>query len=203
MGYFISFEGIDFCGKSTQIQLLKNYLISQNKSTLLVREPGGTPLSEAVREMLLDKKQLHMAAETELLLMSASRVQLVSEEIERKINEYDYIITDRFFDSSTAYQGYGRGLDINFINQLNNFASKNISPKITFLIDLSVEESYKRKQLANRDLASDRIESAGKDFFTKVREGYLSIAKREPRIIVIDGMLEKEKIHQLIIEKLF
>ena len=191
----ISFEGIEGVGKSTQINLLKNWFENQNLKTTIVREPGSTIASEKVRDILLSN-EISLSNETELLLMFAARAQLINEKIAS--SEFDIILFDRYFDASIAYQGYGRGLSVDFINQLIEF-TKCPSPSMTFLLDMGVEKGFKRK---SNDL-KDRIESSGLDFFNKVREGYLSIASSQPhRVKIIDADQPESKIHGQIISKI-
>ena len=191
----ISFEGIEGVGKSTQINLLKNWFENQNLKTTIVREPGSTIASEKVRDILLSN-EISLSNETELLLMFAARAQLINEKIAS--SEFDIILFDRYFDASIAYQGYGRGLSVDFINQLIEF-TKCPSPSMTFLLDMGVEKGFKRK---SNDL-KDRIESSGLDFFNKVRQGYLSIASSQPhRVKIIDADQPVSKIHGQIISKI-
>ena len=133
---FITFEGIDFCGKSTQIELLKSYLLKNKKKVQVLREPGGTEISEKIRTMLLDKENSKMLMEAEFLLFSASRAQLVREKIRPYLDEGIYVISDRFHDSSTAYQGYGRRISIEVILSIHKLAIGNTIPDITFFIDI-------------------------------------------------------------------
>lgn len=198
---FITFEGIDFCGKSTQVELLKNYFINQGREVIVIREPGGTKISEKIREVLLDKKNSEMKMETEFLLFSSSRAQLVREVIIPSLKNNVVVISDRFHDSSTAYQGYGRGLDIEKIKIINSFAIADTIPDITFLIDTPVEECIKRKALKTQS-ELDRIELSSVSFYQKVREGYLKIAEQEKRFFIIDGTKEVEKIHKQIIDRI-
>lgn len=198
---FITFEGLDFCGKSTQVSLLIDYLQNKGNEIVLLREPGGTAISEKIRDILLDKKNLEMCLETELLLFYASRAQLVNEKIIPELNKGKIVISDRFYDSSTAYQGYGRGLSINFINELNKFVVGKCVPNITFFLDLSISEIEKRKLLFKKENL-DRIESSVIEFWHKVREGYLNIAKKESRFCIIDASRSIEEIHNEIITKI-
>ncbi len=198
---FITFEGIDFCGKSTQVELLKNYLISQNKKVHIIREPGGTEISEKIREILLDKKNNAMVMETEIFLFSASRAQLVREVIRQYLDNGYYVISDRFHDSSTAYQGYGRGLQVEAIKQINNIAIGETIPDITFFIDIPNNVASDRKAKKS-DLNLDRIEVSDDLFFERVREGYLSLAESEKRFRVIDGTESIEKINEQIINEI-
>lgn len=197
---FITFEGIDFCGKSTQVELLRKYLIEQKKIVEVIREPGGTKISEMIRTILLDKVHENMCNESEIFLFSASRAQLVREKIRPYLMKGYYVISDRFHDSSTAYQGFGRGLSIEAIMSIHNLAIGETVPDITFFIDIPVEESEKRKQQKlNREL--DRIESAERDFFEKVRNGYLFLSK-DKRFKRIDGLQTVTEIHKQIVKEI-
>ena len=198
---FISFEGIDFSGKSTQVELLKNYLLAQNKNVEIIREPGGTEISELVRSILLDKSHNKMFMETEIFLFSASRAQLVREKIRPYIEKGIYVISDRFHDSTTAYQGFGRGINLDSVAHINKLAVGSTIPDITFFIDIPVEEAEKRKAL-RKNIELDRIEVSNLDFYKRVREGYLFLAKNEKRFKVLDGTLKEEEIHKLIIKEL-
>jgi dTMP kinase len=198
---FITFEGIDFCGKSTQVELLQNYLIKKSKNVLLIREPGGTEISEKIRDILLDKKNYKMAMESEILLFSASRAQLVREKIRPFLEQGYYVISDRFHDSTTAYQGYGRGIPIESVKHINSVAIEHTIPDLTFFIDIPVLESVKRKNLRHPN-ELDRIEISHDHFYEKVREGYLQIAQQEKRFRVIDGTLNIAEIHNIIINEL-
>lgn len=198
---FITFEGIDFCGKSTQVELLKNYLVKKNKQVEIIREPGGTEISEKIREVLLDKKHYHMFMETEIFLFSSSRAQLVREKIRPFLGKGFYVISDRFHDSTTAYQGFGRGIDINIVEHINKLAIGETVPDITFIIDIPVKVAEERKKIkTNTDL--DRIEISDSVFFEKVRNGYLKLAEKEARFRVIDGTLNIEEIHNRIIKEI-
>ena len=198
---FISFEGIDFCGKSTQVELLKKYLVEKNKKVEIIREPGGTEISEKVREILLDKKHYHMFMETEIFLFSASRAQLVREKIRPYLKTGIYVISDRFHDSTTAYQGFGRGIDMETVQRINKLAIGDTMPDLTFIIDIPVEVAAKRKEL-KQSLDLDRIEVSDSGFYERVREGYLKIAEREKRFKVIDGTLSTEEIHSKVVNEI-
>lgn len=189
----ISFEGIEGVGKSTQINLLKDYLESKGLTVTVLREPGSTITGESIRSILLDSKE-NLSEESELLLMFAARAQLISEKVLN--NNVDVILFDRFYDASIAYQGFGRGLSINFIKNLIDF-TKCPTPDLTFLLDISVQDGFERK-IADIE---DRIESSGDEFFNKVRNGYLEIANDQPgRIKIIDAMDSIESIYEKIIE---
>ena len=198
---FITFEGIDFCGKSTQVELLQNYLINQCKKVLLIREPGGTEISEKIRDILLDKKNYKMAVESEIFLFSASRAQLVREKIRPFLDTGYYVMSDRFHDSTTAYQGYGRGISIESVLHINSVAIENTIPDITFFIDIPVSISVDRKNLKHQN-ELDRIEISKDHFYEKVRDGYLRIASQEKRFRVIDGTLNIADIHNIIVNEL-
>jgi len=163
---------------------------------VLLREPGGTTISEQVRDILLDNKHKEMDRITEFLLFSASRAQLVSEVILPALRENKTVVCDRFYDSSTAYQGWGRGINIEDVKRINHIATLGTVPDITFLIDIPPNESVRRKNLMPGS-AVDRMEVSGITFYEQVRNGYLAIAKSEPeRFVVIDGMKSVKEIAQ-------
>jgi dTMP kinase len=188
-----SFEGIEGVGKSTQINLLKDYLEINGYNTEILREPGSTITGESIRSILLDSKE-NLSSESELLLMFAARAQLISEKVNN--SNSDIILFDRFYDASLAYQGFGRNLSIDFIQSLIGFINCP-EPRLTFLLDISVQDGFERKV----NDVKDRIESAGNEFFQKVREGYLDIAKNnQNRIKVIDAMQSIDDINKSIID---
>ena len=191
----ISFEGIEGVGKSTQINLLKEFLVKNNFTVEVLREPGSTSAGESIRNILLNKDS-DISNKTELLLMFAARSELINKKIQS--SSCDYLLLDRFFDASIAYQGYGRNLPIAFIEDLIKFTDCPI-PKLSILIDISVEEGFARKINDTKD----RIESSSMDFFNNVRNGYLEIAKKNKnRFLVINGSLSITEIHESIIKKL-
>ncbi len=198
---FISFEGIDFSGKSTQIELLKDYLVDHNKKVEILREPGGTEISEKVRRILLDNKNEEMFAEAELLLFSASRAQLLREKIQPYLEKGIYVISDRFHDSSTAYQGYGRGIPLEVVKMVHDLAIVDTIPDVTFFIDIPVGIANERRKKKSK-LKLDRIEVADIEFYNRVRSGYLEIARQEERFKVIDGTQTIETIQNQIISEL-
>jgi dTMP kinase len=195
---FITFEGIDFCGKSTQVELLEKFLRERGEKVEVLREPGGTEISEKIRKILLDKENHKMFMEAELLLFAASRAQLVREVIIPKLQEGYFILSDRFHDSSVAYQGYGRGIDLDFVSKLQNFAIDSAVPDITFFIDITLEEMKKRKAIFGRGNL-DRIERSENEFYEKIRKGYIELSEREERFVRIDGMRTVEEIHEEIV----
>jgi dTMP kinase len=179
---FITFEGIDGCGKTTQLKLAGKYLKNIGLSPLIIREPGSTPISEKIRKVLLDKN-LELDGLSELMLYVASRAELVREVITPSLNGGKIVLCDRFYDSTTAYQGYGREIDLSLITRLNNLAVGDSKPDLTFLIDVDYKTS-----LTRRKKKTDRLESESRTFFNKVRRGFLEIAKKEKRRIkVING----------------
>lgn len=190
---FITFEGLDFSGKTTQTRLLVDKLNEASRRTdspqrriHVIREPGGTAISERIRDILLDKQHFEMSDMAELLLFSASRTQLVTEVIRPALQRGEICICDRYFDSTTAYQGYGRGLNLDDVRTINRIATGGLNPDLTFLVDIPVEEIARRKAAAG--LAFDRMESAGREFYERVRRGYYAIAAAEPeRMKRIDG----------------
>ncbi|MDP6533487.1 MAG: dTMP kinase [Candidatus Marinimicrobia bacterium] len=197
-GSFITFEGIDGCGKSTQAKLLLEYLNSNGTNAILVREPGGTRISEEIRQVLLNTDRRELTHRTEALLMTASRAQLTDEIIIPNLEDGKTVIADRYIDSTVAYQGGGRGIEIAWLHELNQFATDRLLPNITFFVDILPEEASRRK-----DFESDRIEEGGLDLQYRVRDTYLSLAEKEPnRIIVIDGYGSEAEIHQKIIEEI-
>lgn len=201
---FLTFEGLDFSGKTTQARLVVEKLTAPRANSGIsptyvrfIREPGGTRISERLRDMLLDKKNLDLSQTAELLLFSASRAQLVEEVILPALRRGETVVCDRFYDSTTAYQGYGRGLDLATIRQINRAATSGLTPDLTVLVDIPVTEIERRKSLAG--LSFDRMESAGKAFYEKVRDGYLQIAREEPeRFVVVNGLKSIQELEQEI-----
>jgi dTMP kinase len=190
-GLLITFEGIDGSGKTTQIRRFITALEGNSIPHILLREPGGTSIGEKIRAILLDKSNLEMQAITELLLYSASRHQLCRELIQPALDTGQIVICDRFYDSTTVYQGYGRGIDLNFIKDLNRVATGNLIPDLTFVIDIPVEERLRR--FGNRDL--DRLEREDQTFQIRIRNGFLRLASDEPhRICLIDGTKTEESV---------
>ena len=197
-GVFISFEGIDGSGKSTQILHLKSMLEGKGFSVIFVREPGGTLVSERIRPILLDKGSAGMKPEAELLLFEAARAQIVREVIEPALFRGEIVICDRFFDSTVAYQGYARGIDLDTIHKLNDFATGGLEPDITFLLDLPVEDAVKRQGKRGE---KDRMELEGVAFMQKVRDGFLTHASSKDRMVVLDARNEEMVLAQTIENK--
>ncbi len=191
---FITFEGIDGSGKSTQIELLRNKLDEAGHKAEVFREPGGVPLSEAIRSILLDPEQ-EIDPVTELLLFSAARSQLLSEKVIPLLDKGAVVILDRFYDSTTAYQGYGRNsLPLNQIMELNRVASHQRQPDLTFYLRIGLEEAKKRTASARKD----RMEQSGDRFYRKVIEGFDKLAATENRFVTLDAILPPEEIHRRV-----
>lgn len=178
-GIFISLEGIDGCGKSSLKEGLFAYL--RKYQVINTREPGGTTISEKIRAMLLDINNEAMLAKTEAMLYAAARCQLVEEVIRPGLTAGKIVLADRYMDSTLAYQGYGRGLDLGFLQELNHLCTGGVKPHLTLLLDISPEEGLRRRK---KDIP-DRLEKEGIYFQKKVREGYLNIAREEPQRIKV------------------
>lgn len=193
-GLFITFEGPDGCGKTTQMKLLAEYLEKKGEEVVLTREPGGKGLGEKVREILLNYDG-EVSDRCESFLFLADRAQNIDIIVNPAVKAGKIVLCDRHIDSTVAYQGYGRGLDIERINMLNNLATNGKKPDLTFVFDVDVETSMKRV-----GKEKDRMESAGIDFHNRVRQGYLELAKQEPnRIKIIDATKSIEEIHDEVI----
>ena len=197
-GLFISFEGSEGCGKSTQIQRLAARLTGLGKNVLLTREPGGTEIGEQLRELLQFSKAGHaMCAETELLLFTASRAQLVREKIAPALASGAIVLADRFLDSTTVYQGVARRLEPARVAAVNRFAVGDCLPALTFILDL--DPAAARARLTDRPGAPDRMENQSAAFFDAVRAGYLALARSgEPRFHLLDAALSADKIESAI-----
>ena len=194
-GLFITFEGADGCGKTTQLNLLKDYLENNGYEVVLTREPGGKGLGEKIWEILLNYDG-EVSNRCESFLFLADRAQNIDIIVNPAIEQGKIVLCDRHTDSSVAYQGYGRGLDINQINTLNNLATNNKKPDLTLVFDVDIETSMQR--VGNE---KDRMESAGKDFFNRVRNGYLELAKQEPeRIKVVDSTKSIQEVQKDVLE---
>ncbi len=211
-GTFITFEGLDRSGKTTQISLLEKHLISIGAKVIITREPGGTSVGEKLREMLLDIKEQGITYTTEVLLYAASRAQHVNDVIKPALSRGDIVICDRYIDSTVAYQGFGCGLNLKDLDEINRIASCGVFPDITVFIDVSVEESINRiKQRAGLNSRAstsrahtgiDRIEDRGRAFFDKVKKGYEYLAQSNPeRIVKVNGQgREIEDVHNSIVQ---
>ncbi len=185
MSLFITFEGLDFSGKSTQVRRLEADLRSAGRDVLVLREPGGTPVGESIRTVLLDRTTLHLTPQAELFLFSASRAQLVEQVIRPALARGTVVICDRFYDSTTAYQGGGRGLDAAFIRAVNTTATNGLVPDLTVFLDVPDEERHRRREAMSSE--RDRMESNDADFYRRVRDAFLELARQERRFRIVDG----------------
>ena len=184
-GKFITIEGVEGCGKSTQINLIAEYLKSRGHVVDVTREPGGTAISEAIRDLLLDPQNEDMGSTTELLLYEAARAQHVKQRIKPALEAGTTVICDRFVDSTTAYQGAGRGIPFEDLDRLHSIATDNTWPDLTIIIDLPAAVGLNRAKEVGE---SDRIEQESIDFHQRVRSGFLNLAQEQPeRIKVVDG----------------
>lgn len=202
-GIFITFEGPEGAGKTTQVRFLAEYFGLRRRHCITTREPGGTPLAEKLRDIVKSPSgNEKLAAEAELLIFAASRAQHVRHLIQPALAEGKVVLCDRFLDSTTAYQGYARGLDLDTIRRLNDYACCGCKPELTFLLDLDVADGFSR--VANRAECApgqDRFEAEEQSFHKRVREGFLKIAAEEPqRIRVLDAKLPPEQLRTKIVE---
>jgi dTMP kinase len=201
-GFFVTFEGIEGSGKTTQINLFANFLEKNNYDYLITREPGGTFIGDQIRAILLNPKNIKMDPITEIFLYTASRVQHLAELIKPALAAGKIVVCDRFIDSTLAYQGYGRGISINFIEELNRLILDGVEPDLTFLLDIPPEIGVPRARMVKNDSCSlngDRIERENMDFHQRVRMGYLRIAAENPeRIKIINGNRPADEINKLI-----
>ncbi len=196
----ITFEGIDGCGKSTQILMLKDYFEKKHLKCAVFREPGGTLIGEKIRDILLDKQNSNMDPKTEFLLLAASRAQLIYEQIKPRLESGEFIILDRYIDSSVAYQGFGRGLGKKIVIFINEFATQLVYPDVTFYLEID-EKTFEIRRKEKKD----RIESEGIEFMRKVMEGYSEISSSK-RFVKIDARADQNQIFLAItkeIEKRF
>ena len=204
-GLFITFEGVDGAGKSTQIRRLAASLEKEEVSVLVTREPGGTPISERIREVLLERQHHKMVSTTELLLYAAARSQHVAQCIAPALAEGQIVISNRFGDAMVAYQGHGRGLDLELIHHLNCVATDGLVPDLTIVLDVPVKVGRERTRRRRRAL--DRLELEDFEFHQRVREGYLAIAKEEPhRVRVIHSeqnfKLVRDEIREIVTRRI-
>lgn len=200
-GVFITFEGIEGSGKTTQIKKLRDYLQIADCTVISTREPGGTPVADKIRDVLLSTHSEKVNDKAELLLYLASRAQHVHSIIKPALYQGIIVLCDRFSDATIAYQGYGRGLDIDFLQKLNRYGTDGLKPDLTILLDLTAEIGISRIR-RNRKENLDRLESESIEFHERVRRGYLQVAASEPeRFVVIDGTLGEEEIFGRIKEE--
>lgn len=202
---FITFEGLDGSGKTTQIQLLAAYLREQGYSVLQTREPGGTDIGNQIREVLHALKNEGMHPRTELLLYTASRAQLVAEVIRPRLAAGEIILSDRYIDSTLAYQGYGRGLDLNTLRQILDFATEGLKPDVTVYLDISAEGGLERRQkAASQGEEWNRLDALALEFHQRVHAGYQALIQADPqRWLVVEANGDIEDIQKRIRERLF
>lgn len=203
MGVFITFEGPEGSGKTTQIRLLTACLEADGYDVLTTREPGGTPIGDQIRAVVHNVANTEMVAEAEILLYSASRAQLVGQLIRPALTQGQVVLSDRYADSTTAYQGYGRGLDLAALTQITTFATGGLTPDLTIYLDCSVEEGLKRKQQAFELNAGEwnRLDQETVEFHRRVRDGYLALAAAEPdRWLIVDACRSIKEIQEEIQE---
>ena len=198
-GYFITFEGSEGCGKTTQIEALAKALEAKGKTVLITREPGGTIIGEKIRHLLQDPSHKNEISDmTELLLFSASRAELIASRIQPALERGEIVICDRFYDSTYVYQGLGRAIDMNIVKQLNQITVGTLKPDLTILLDLDTKVGIDRAK-SRQSGELDRIENESLAFFEAVRNGYLELAKIEPeRFKTIDGLLSVDAIKEII-----
>ena len=199
-GKFITFEGCDGSGKSTQLKKLSEYLDAHGIPHVFTREPGGGKISESIRQILLDGKNQEMTDECEALLYAAARAQHLKDRVQPALAEGKLVVCDRYVDSSFAYQAYARGLGVEFVEKINAFALSEFLPDVTVFINLSPEDAFKRKHGADEN---DRLEQAGLAFHNKVYAGYCALAEKYPdRIVSVDGKQSVEEIAAQVISAL-
>ena len=200
-GIFITFEGIEGSGKSTQLSMLNKWLTNHDYDVVATREPGGTKIGEKIRELLRSgSKDDVFSPRTELMLFEASRAQHMEEIILPALNNGKIVLCDRFFDSTTVYQGVARAIDTDIVHILNDFSSFEKKPDLTIILDIDVDESMNR--LIKRETSKDRIEQEDRKFFENVRNGYLSLAQNNERFFVVDGTSDANSIQQKIRDEL-
>jgi dTMP kinase len=197
-GIFLAFEGGEGVGKSTQLRLFASWMEERGVPHLMAREPGGTPVGEAIRQILLDRAELDIPAETELLLMLAARAAFVRRVVLPTLERGAVMVADRYQLSSFVYQGIGRGLGVEAVRGVNAFATGGVEPDLTVLFDLSIEEGIARQEQAGK--RRDRIEASGREFLTAVREGYLALAKGDEGVVVLDASLPAQELHARVCE---
>lgn len=196
-GFFITFEGIEGSGKTTQIKFLADYLRKQGADVLISREPGGTALGEEIRQLLLDPQYGSMDYRTEILLYAADRAQHVKEKIKPALEQGKIVISDRFADSNLAYQAVGRGLDYEMVYQINDWVIDSCWPDLTFILDIDIKEGLKRARALSADSAGDRLEREVDEFHQRVRDAYLEMAEEE-RFALVDAGGSKTEVQEEI-----
>ena len=201
---FVSFEGIEGCGKTTQIAILSEYLTSRSIPHTITREPGGTAVGEGIRRILLNSETIHLTAASELLLFYASRSQNIQEKIKPALDRNEIVICDRFYHASMAYQGFGRGIPLDFIRRLTDLVCDRYRPDVTILLDINPAMGLARARTRNHGRIEDegRFEMEDVEFYNRIRNGYLEIASQDPRIRVIDADRPIQAVHGDILKVL-
>jgi dTMP kinase len=198
-GLFVTFEGVDGCGKSTQVTAARRMLLEKEVPCMVTREPGGTAISEQIRGVLLSPRNSEMCNPCEVLLYCAARAQHVYEAIEPALATGSVVLCDRFMDATFAYQGFARGIPLKLLTSINRFATGGIAPSLSFVFDIDVDTAFAR--LKKTDKLPDRIEGSGREFFEKVRSGYLELASMYPkRIVVLNGTASVEELSDVVLE---
>jgi dTMP kinase len=200
-GRFISFEGIEGCGKTTQIALLSEYLQKRSIKHTVTREPGGTAVGDGIRKILLNSETIHLTAASELLLFYSSRSQNIQEKIKPALERNEIVICDRYYHASMAYQGYGRGIPLEFIQKLTDLVCAPYRPDVTFLLDIEPETGLARARARNHKQVENegRFEAEDLEFYNKVRDGYLELASQDERIQLIYADRPIEAVHRHIL----
>lgn len=200
-GRFISFEGIEGCGKTTQIALLSEYLKKHSIAHTITREPGGTAVGEGIRKVLLNSETIRLTAASELLLFYASRSQNIQEKIKPALERNEIVICDRYYHASMAYQGYGRGIPLDFIRKLTDLVCDPYRPDLTFLLDIEPEIGLARARTRNHGRIENegRFEAEDLEFYNRVREGYLELASEDERIQLLYADRPIETVHRHVL----
>jgi len=195
-GFILSFEGGEACGKTTQIKLFKEYLDKKQIDYIALREPGGTEVGESIRNILLHQK-VDIDYRTEVLLFNAARAQIVEEKIKPALQQGKLVLMDRFYHSTLAYQGYALGQDVDKLKTLISYATDGLQTDLTLLLNLPYEISYQRKVEENKQ---DRFEMRGEEYYKKIENAFLEVAKDDPNVKLIDATKTIEEVHQQIVE---
>ena len=200
-GRFVSFEGIEGCGKTTQVALLSDYLTKHSVAHTITREPGGTAVGEGIRQILLNSEMIHLTPASELLLFYASRSQNIQEKIKPALERNEMVICDRYYHASMAYQGHGRGIPLDFIHKLTHLVCDPYRPDMTLLLDIEPEVGLARARARNNARSNNegRFEAEDLEFYNKVRDGYLELASEDERVQLIYANRPAEAVHRLIL----
>ena len=198
-GKFITFEGCEGSGKSTQLKMLSAYLDKTGTPYIMTREPGGSPIAEDIRKIILDGKNTAMCDECEAMLYAASRIQHIREKVLPALEAGKLVICDRYVDSSLAYQGYARGLGLDYVADINKKAFELCTPDLTVFLDISPDKAFERKHGAD---VNDRMEAQGLTFHKRVYDGYLALKEKYPRICAVECLKSAEEVHKSIVNLL-